>query len=95
MSGKRTYGLRFGTVDGPSPNSRNDLMLNRMVDTALNDGFDVRGFFYWSLMDNWEWDMGYGPKFGLYHVDFGHPDLTRTLRDGSKIYHKISLALQS
>jgi nucleoside-diphosphate-sugar epimerase len=37
MSGKRCYGLRFGTVNGPSPNIRNDLMLNRMVDTALRE----------------------------------------------------------
>lgn len=65
------------------------------IRAALNDGFDVRGFFYWSLMDNWEWDMGYGPKFGLYHVNFDHPDLTRTLRDGSKLYQKIGLALNS
>jgi nucleoside-diphosphate-sugar epimerase len=37
MSGKQCYGLRFGTVNGPSPNIRNDLMLNRMLDTAVSD----------------------------------------------------------
>lgn len=37
LSGKQTYGLRFGTVNGPSPNIRNDLMLNRMVQSALVD----------------------------------------------------------
>jgi nucleoside-diphosphate-sugar epimerase len=37
MSGKQCYGLRFGTVNGPSANIRNDLMLNRMVDTALRE----------------------------------------------------------
>jgi len=39
LSGKRTYGLRFGTVCGVSPNQRLDIMLPKMVDTAINDGY--------------------------------------------------------
>jgi beta-glucosidase len=37
---------------------------------AIEDGVDVRGFFYWSLMDNFEWDKGFWPRFGLIEIDY-------------------------
>lgn len=39
------------------------------VHRAIDEGVDVRGFFYWSLTDNWEWKRGPWPRFGLYQVD--------------------------
>ena len=39
------------------------------VRRCLDDGIDVRGYFYWSLLDNFEWVLGYGPTFGLVAVD--------------------------
>ncbi len=39
------------------------------VASCLDSGIDVRGYFYWSLLDNFEWVLGYGPTFGMVAVD--------------------------
>jgi beta-glucosidase len=41
----------------------------RGVLKCLDEGIDVRGYFAWSLLDNFEWTHGFNPKFGLYEVD--------------------------
>jgi beta-glucosidase len=41
----------------------------RGVRRALDDGVDIRGYFVWSLLDNFEWSHGFAPKFGLHSVD--------------------------
>ena len=37
---------------------------------AIEAGANVQGFFYWSLLDNYEWAFGYEKRFGMIHVDF-------------------------
>ncbi|MBJ84496.1 MAG: hypothetical protein CMB52_03155 [Euryarchaeota archaeon] len=51
---------------------------------AIRDGLDIRGFYHWSLMDNFEWAEGYTQRFGLYHVDYQTQE--RTLKDSGKLY---------
>jgi beta-glucosidase len=40
------------------------------VDSAVKAGVDIRGYFVWSLMDNFEWAFGYERRFGVVHVDY-------------------------
>ncbi len=51
---------------------------------ALADGYDVRGFYYWTLMDNFEWATGYNMRFGLYQFE-ADGSVDRVLKEGSKV----------
>jgi beta-glucosidase len=42
----------------------------RALHQAIEQGADVRGYFYWSLLDNFEWAYGYAKRFGIVHVDY-------------------------
>lgn len=37
---------------------------------AMDAGVDVRGYYVWSLLDNFEWARGYGQRFGIVHIDY-------------------------
>jgi beta-glucosidase len=41
-----------------------------ILQRCRKEGMDIRGYFYWSLMDNYEWLQGFNARFGLYQVDF-------------------------
>ena len=49
--------------------AENVVRILEQIDRARTSGIDVRGYYHWSLMDNFEWAEGFGPKFGLYSVD--------------------------
>ena len=51
---------------------------------AMDNGVDVRGYFVWSLLDNFEWAFGYERRFGLVHVDFDTQQ--RTLKRSALAY---------
>ncbi|XP_056298693.1 cytosolic beta-glucosidase [Pseudoliparis swirei] len=53
------------------------------------DGVDVRGYFAWSLLDNFEWADGFSVRFGLFHVDFTDARRSRTIYQSGREYAKI------
>ncbi|MGD9028178.1 MAG: GH1 family beta-glucosidase [Anaerolineae bacterium] len=59
----------------------------RAVHEAIGAGADVRGYFVWSLMDNFEWAMGYGPRFGIVRVDY--ETLERTPKQSALWYKDV------
>nr|XP_039253969.1 uncharacterized protein LOC120331019 [Styela clava] len=63
--------------------------INEALKAALIDGVDLRGYTAWSLMDNFEWASGYGPKFGLFNVDFNDPSRPRTPKRSATFYKEI------
>ena len=59
----------------------------RWVWQAIHDGADVRGYMYWSLLDNFEWARGFEPRFGLVEVDY--QTFERKIRPSALEYAKI------
>ena len=67
---KPVYVTEFGVAD--SADRFRHAYIDRTlfgIRQAVEAGVDVRGAFYWSLLDNYEWDKGYWPRFGLVEVD--------------------------
>lgn len=69
---------------------REEFLFSHLAATraAIADGANVKGFFYWSLLDNYEWAEGYQKRFGLVHVDY--KTLARTPKSS---YHALARAL--
>jgi len=56
------------------------------IDQAMRQGVDVKGYFAWSLMDNFEWSYGYEKRFGLVHVDYATQ--VRTPKDSALAFRE-------
>jgi beta-glucosidase len=57
------------------------------VSDAMAAGVPVTGYYVWSLLDNYEWSLGYSRRFGLVHVDFA--SLRRTPKDSAEWYRRL------
>ena len=62
------------------------------VRQAIREGADVRGYYVWTLVDNYEWNHGMSLRFGLYAVDAADGSKARTLREVGKAYARIARA---
>jgi beta-glucosidase len=54
------------------------------VAAAMRQGVDLRGYYAWSLLDNFEWSLGYSKRFGIVHVDY--ETLARTIKSSGRFY---------
>ncbi|NXC05302.1 LPH hydrolase, partial [Orthonyx spaldingii] len=63
--------------------------INEALKASVLDGVDVRGYTAWTLMDNFEWAVGYEERFGLYHVNFSDTALPRRPKASAKYYSQI------
>jgi beta-glucosidase len=69
---------------------RAEFIKNHLIEiyrAIKEEGVDVRGYFYWSLLDNFEWDKGFWPRFGLLKVDY--KTQKRTIRKSAEAYGDI------
>lgn len=62
----------------------------RAAHQVIRDGVDLRGYFVWSLMDNFEWAWGYDRRFGLAYVDYASQ--RRLVKDSGRWYANVSAA---
>ena len=90
--GKPIQILENGIADAAQSDSlRQTFMVSHLREVwyAMNVlGVDIDGYFHWSHLDNFEWAEGFGPRFGLFAVDY-NDDFTRTPRDSAGIYAEI------
>jgi beta-glucosidase len=59
----------------------------RAAQAAARQGVDLRGYFVWSLLDNFEWAHGYAKRFGIVHVDYATQ--ARTPKDSARFYANV------
>jgi beta-glucosidase len=59
------------------------------LNKAMTEGVDIRGYFVWSFLDNFEWQEGYEKTFGIVYVDRKSPDLKRIPKESAKWYAKV------
>ena len=65
-----------------------------LLDTIVEDGVNVKGYFLWSLLDNFEWADGYNVRFGITYVDYAN-NLTRYPKESYYLYQSLINYLRS
>jgi beta-glucosidase len=89
-------GAVFGDAPGPDGRVHDERRVRFVHDhvaavhDAIEQGVPVVGYCHWSLMDNFEWKLGYAQRFGLVHVDYDTQ--TRTVKDSGRYYAQIAKA---
>jgi len=88
-------GAAYNDAPGPDGRVRDSRRIDylrthlRTLDRAIADGLPVRGYYCWSLLDNFEWLQGYRARFGLVYVDFDH-EQRRVMKDSAAWYARVA-----
>ena len=90
-SGLPVYVTENGIADAVDA-KRASFLIEHLTELGrvVADGVDVRGYFHWSLTDNFEWAEGYAPRFGLFEVDYTTQE--RRARPSAHVYAGIARA---
>jgi beta-glucosidase len=92
----KRYGKPVYITENGIANARDDMRqdyIRQHLSWALKakaEGVDLRGYFYWSLTDNYEWGDGYGPRFGL--VEINYETQERKVRPSAEVFKEIHRA---
>ena len=88
---KPIYITEIGLADDAGPKRALHILRSYyIISQAIKQGYDIRGAYYWSLTDNYEWTFGFDKRFGLYHVNYKTQQ--RTLKPGADELVKIIAA---
>lgn len=89
MTKKPIYITENGISDAKDE-KRPKYLINHLIylHKAIQEGVDVRGYFHWSLMDNFEWAEGFKQRFGLFETDYS--TMERKWRKSAEIYREIA-----
>jgi beta-glucosidase len=93
LMGLKKYGLPIYVTENGIADARDAKRESFIVEhlawmrKAMDEGVDVRGYFHWSLLDNFEWDKGFWPRFGLVEIDYA--TFERKIRPSAFAYKKI------
>jgi beta-glucosidase len=79
-------------TETPKRRAENIVRVLESIARAREAGVDVRGYYHWSLTDNFEWAEGFAPRFGLYTVDYA--DYSRTGNEGTDVFTQIATTRQ-
>ncbi|MBX4188457.1 MAG: family 1 glycosylhydrolase, partial [Candidatus Doudnabacteria bacterium] len=94
LTGLRKYLKPIYITENGIANARDDMRQDyirqhlKWVLKAVSEGLDIRGYFYWSLIDNYEWAAGFDPKFGL--VGINYENQKRTIRPSANVIKEIA-----
>lgn len=89
----KKYGKPIYVTENGIANARDDMRKDFVsehlywISEAIKNGADVRGYYYWSLTDNYEWADGFGPRFGLVEIDY--QSQARKVRESAAVFKEI------